>query len=534
MKSRNILSLFAGCALVLALLTATTRAQEQPKPAADPELERVKKLTQDAWEEAQQFLKGGNKESDAAYPGRKWAVTLWEYGAEHPGTPAAAHATGEALHFLAHAGLHDELAAKADSLKADDPAWRRLVSVLLESAERSKDYAYAIRKLTWLTQNTADKKLQARAQFSLGQAWWKKGDNDLAKAAFRQLIADQPGSASAKEAEGNLFEMESLNVGQPAPQFAFKGANGAPVSLAGYKGKVVLLNFWASWCGICAKEFPLLKELAANRQDQGLVIIGVSFDEEEQPFQDAIKKHGLTWPQIRDGKERAIARLFNVQEQPAHYILDREGRIAAKLPPFEKVSGIIADLLKTKPAAESGEHAHEHKHDEVARQMNLRAGDVVADIGAGDGVFTRRFAVAVGPAGKAIGIDIDPGAVRKMTADARRLNLSNYEARLVPADDPMLAPNSVDVIFLSDTYHHINDRVNYFARARQTLKPGGRLVIVDSVKARSNDTHSVVKEEVLDELRRAGYRLVKESELLAPRQYFFTFEPDSAPPSAKQ
>jgi len=278
----------------------------------------------------------------------------------------------------------------------------------------------------------------------------------------------------------------------------------------------------------------LLKEMLAKHEAQGLVIIGVSFDEEEQPYLDAIKKHGLSWPQVRDGKERPIAKLFNVQEQPAHYILDREGRIAAKLPPFEKISGLVADLLKPKPAAETDDHEHRHKYDEVVQQMGLRAGDVVADIGAGDGVFTRRFAVAVGPTGKAIGIEIDSSAVRKMTADARRLNLPNYEARLVPPDDPMLAPNSVDVIFLSDAYHHINDRVNYFARARQTLKPGGRLVIVDVVRNHNNDKHSVVKEEVVDELRRAGYRLVKESDLLSPRQHFFTFGPDGAPPSARQ
>lgn len=247
MKSRNLVSLCAGCALVLALLAAPALAQEQPKPPADPELERLKKLTQDAWAEANQFLKDGKKESDAAYPGRKWAATLWQYRIEHPDTPAAAHATGEALHFLAHAGLPDELAAKADSLKADDPAWRRVAGVLMESAERGKDYGYAIRKLAWLADNTVDSKTQAQARFSLGQAYWKKGDNDLAKTAFRKVVADHPASALAKEAEGNLYEMEALNVGQPAPQFAFKGANGAPVSLSSYKGKVVLLNFWASW-----------------------------------------------------------------------------------------------------------------------------------------------------------------------------------------------------------------------------------------------------------------------------------------------
>jgi tetratricopeptide (TPR) repeat protein len=169
----------------------------------------------------------------------------------------------------------------------------------MESAERRKNYVYAIGKLSWLAENTADKKTLAQAQFSLGQAYLKKGDRDLAKTAFRKVVADHPASSLAKEAEGNLYEMEALNVGQSAPQFAFKAANGAPVSLSAYKGNVVLLNFWASWCSLCVKEFPVLKEVLAKHEDQGLVLVGISFDEEEQPFLDAVKKFGLNWPQNR-------------------------------------------------------------------------------------------------------------------------------------------------------------------------------------------------------------------------------------------
>jgi SAM-dependent methyltransferase len=152
---------------------------------------------------------------------------------------------------------------------------------------------------------------------------------------------------------------------------------------------------------------------------------------------------------------------------------------------------------------------------------------VIVDIGAGSGYFTRRFAAAVGPAGKAIGVEIDSAMVRSMNADARRLNLTNYEALLVPPDDPMLAASSVDVVFLSDTYHHINDRVAYFTKVRQSLKPGGRLVIVDFVRTKDNSDHSIVKEEVVDELRRAGFRLAREFDLLLPKQYFLEFEPVS-------
>jgi len=85
----------------------------------------------------------------------------------------------------------------------------------------------------------------------------------------------------------------------------------------------------------------------------------------------------------------------------------------------------------------------------------------------------------------------------------------------------------VDVIFLCDTYHHISERVAYFANVRQSLKPGGRLVILDYVRTKDRPEHSIVKEEAVDELRRAGFRLAKEFDLLLPRQYFLVFEPVS-------
>lgn len=165
------------------------------------------------------------------------------------------------------------------------------------------------------------------------------------------------------------------------------------------------------------------------------------------------------------------------------------------------------------------------KPDEVLQAMQVQPGQVIVDIGAGNGYFTWRFAEAVGPTGKAIGVDSDAAAVRNMMADAKRRDLTNYEARLVPADDPQLAPNSVDVIFLCDAYHEINDRVAYFTRVKAALRAGGRLVIIDFVRTQQNNAHSSRKEDVVSELQQAGYRLTKELDLLLPRQMFLTFEP---------
>jgi arsenite methyltransferase len=241
-----------------------------------------------------------------------------------------------------------------------------------------------------------------------------------------------------------------------------------------------------------------------------------------------VNKHSLTWPQVRDGKDGQIAKLFNAQGTPAYYLLDREGKIAAKTIPGAKLREVIVELLKrSSTPAEPDGRDKEQKPDEVLKLMNVKPGQVIVDIGAGAGYFTRRFAAAVGPTGRAIGVEIDSAMVSSMNADARRLGLTNYEARLVLPDDPMLAASSVDVVFLCDTYHHIDDRAAYFAKIRQALKYDGRLVILDFVRTKENADHSILKDEVVDELRRAGFRLAREFDLLLPKQYFLEFEPAS-------
>jgi predicted methyltransferase len=183
--------------------------------------------------------------------------------------------------------------------------------------------------------------------------------------------------------------------------------------------------------------------------------------------------------------------------------------------------GVWAQIL------EGSQRDRWQKPDEVIKHLNLKAGDVIADIGAGTGYFTRRLAVAVGPQGRALGLEIEASMVEHMNQDARRLNLKNYEARLVKPDDPGLGPQSVDVIFLSNTYHHITDRVEYFRRLSTSLKPRGRIVVVDFYKkplpvGPRHLEHKVSEETVVGELRQAGYRLIRTLDFL-PYQYFLEF-----------
>jgi ubiquinone/menaquinone biosynthesis C-methylase UbiE len=185
------------------------------------------------------------------------------------------------------------------------------------------------------------------------------------------------------------------------------------------------------------------------------------------------------------------------------------------------------DIQKWADIFESPDRAEWQKPDEVVQKMNLKSGDVVADIGAGTGYFTRLFAKAVGPQGKAIGLDIEASMVEYMKEDARNLSLKNYEARVVKPDDPELAAKSVDVIFICNTYHHIEDRGNYLKKLTAALKPNGRIVIVDFYKKplpvgpRSSE-HKISKEEVKKEFQKAGYRLIRSLDFL-PYQYFLEF-----------
>ena len=161
------------------------------------------------------------------------------------------------------------------------------------------------------------------------------------------------------------------------------------------------------------------------------------------------------------------------------------------------------------------------KPDDVVSALQLRPGMTVVDLGAGSGVFTRRFARAVGPAGRAIGLDINPGAIDALKKDAASTGLTNYEARLVTEDDPAIPAASADVIFLSNTYHHLEDRVAYLTRLRSSLKPAGRLVIVDFLPGQMPMDHPD-RQQVERELASAGFRLVRSHDFL-PRQFFVEF-----------
>jgi SAM-dependent methyltransferase len=163
------------------------------------------------------------------------------------------------------------------------------------------------------------------------------------------------------------------------------------------------------------------------------------------------------------------------------------------------------------------------KPHEVIQALALKPDAVVADIGSGTGYFAVRFANMV-PKGRVYGVDIEPDMVKYLAERARREKRDNVTAIAGAPDDPHL-PEKADLVLMVDVFHHIDDRERYFSKLRASLKPGGRIAIID-FRLESPDgppqAARISPDRVVTELKRAGLTLVKEHGFL-PNQYFLVF-----------
>jgi cytochrome c biogenesis protein CcmG/thiol:disulfide interchange protein DsbE len=119
------------------------------------------------------------------------------------------------------------------------------------------------------------------------------------------------------------------SVGSLAPDFVLADLDGNPVRLADLRGRPVILNFWASWCGPCVEEFPLLREAAAAHADEGLAIVGIVFRDRSEAARDFMARNGGTWPAAMDPGDR-VATAYGILGPPETYFIARDGTIAAR------------------------------------------------------------------------------------------------------------------------------------------------------------------------------------------------------------
>ena len=178
------------------------------------------------------------------------------------------------------------------------------------------------------------------------------------------------------------------------------------------------------------------------------------------------------------------------------------------------------------------------RRQEIVAACELKPGQTIADIGAGTGLFTRLFSQAVGKDGRVIAVDITPKFLEHIRQSTREAGLTNIDTLQCTADSTELPPNSVDVAFICDTYHHFEFPLKTMTSLVKALKPGGRVILIDFRREEGKSTEWILNhvragQEVFErEATEAGLKKVSEERELLKENYFVVFE--KAPAADKQ
>ena len=252
-------------------------------------------------------------------------------------------------------------AADNSSAKTELQALVTKIQVKLQEGKKTeKDLEEDLKGFDAILAQRKDEKTDDVAQVLLMKAkLYIEIIDDPAKGTelLKQLKRDFPETTQGKKADKVIADLakgeegkkiqRGLVVGTKFPDFAVKDTAGKPLSVANYKGKVVLVDFWATWCGPCVAELPNVLKTYEKHHGKGFEIIGISLDQDAAKLAAFTKQKNMPWQQFFDGKGwgNELAVKYGVHSIPATYLLDAQGNIAAKDLRGEALEAQVAKML---------------------------------------------------------------------------------------------------------------------------------------------------------------------------------------------
>ena len=183
------------------------------------------------------------------------------------------------------------------------------------------------------------------------QAQQTKAQEQQAKGLLQQTKAQQQTKEQQQQDPDVQYGAQLLKAGSVAPEFRLKGPDGKELALSDFRGKYVVLDFWASWCGDCRRDIPNIKAMYENYSKKGVEFVGVSFDDNAERWQNAIKEFGLKYHQVSELKKwktTDIYAAYGIKWIPTIYIIAPDGKVKLATVLSERAEQFLHNLYYVK------------------------------------------------------------------------------------------------------------------------------------------------------------------------------------------
>ena len=267
------------------------------------------------------------------------------------------------------AGLN-MLIQKSRAFIVEHPKYKRIDQVYYifgNALTKAGNAEEAVKAYQQLVENYPKATYFAPALLEMGLAYDRLGQHDKADAAYHQLVEHPKyGSRASAKIAKRLLALKQENrtgeipaspsyrgrpealIGKKAIDFNVKDLDGNDLSLEQYRGNVILLDFWAVWCGPCIAEMPNVKGVYEKYKDDNFQIIGISLDENRDTLVGYLEKEGIIWPQVFDGNgwQNQVAKMYGIRAIPHMYLIDGEGVIRKSDVRGHALEPAVAELVR--------------------------------------------------------------------------------------------------------------------------------------------------------------------------------------------